>query len=555
MLRSLGHHGSGEAQTPSGLCLSFLSLRGRVFFLLMLLVALQTQAAPLGRSSRDNVLRLARANEPPNLDAHLALSLGDWMIVYLLHQTLVDTERYTNNFPLACIQWTMPEDSRSFECSLKPGVRFSDGTPVTAADYASSLERIAKPETASWMNMYLTEIRGYDRFITGQSNHMEGVQALAPDRLRIELNSPDPVFPIWLLAVGMAVRETRVADPAINGGTPTAVLGTGPYRLKEWRRGIKIVLEQNPYYLGPVSNRFDRIEFLIGGNDVTQLMMFERGELDIANVDGGGVPFAHLSRIAHDPKWGRLLETIPGVNATFVTINVEIPPFNDVRVRRALNHAVNKPRRMFTRLRQFEVARGVLPPTVPGYDPALRGYAHDPAKARHLIAESGVKLPVRTQLWHNDDPMNRLIAAGIQEDLKQVGIEAELRTASWVAMTALALQRGKMSLRLDEWNPMADPKDFILARFDGRTLTNSSHLNMSFYDSPQVNALIDAAGLTSDRKERLALFLKAEKIIVEDAPWIFLAHKNQFLLRQPWIKGDLIDPSGIHRLERAWMER
>lgn len=102
---------------------------------------------------------------------------------------------------------------------------------------------------------------------------------------------------------------------------------------------------------------------------------------------------------------------------------------------------------------------------------------------------------------------------------------------------------------------MADPKDFILARFDGRTLTNSSHLNMSFYDSPQVNALIDAAGLTSDRKERLALFLKAEKIIVEDAPWIFLAHKNQFLLRQPWIKGDLIDPSGIHRLERAWMER
>lgn len=516
-----------------------------LFFVLTLAVS-AAQSRPV------NILRIAHTTDPDTLDPAIANTTEDGMILYLVHRLLIDVEHGTNVVPGVAQRWEVSPDARKLTFWLRGDVTFSNGRPVVADDFCYALERIADPRIGSWQQPYLSAVRGFGDVVAGRTNRLAGVNAPAPDRLTIDLDRPDLPLLYFLAFIAWATPRAELAEPGAQPGIRP--LGAGPYRLVEWRRGVRIVLERNPHDHPIPDRRFDRVELEIGGDEMTHLMRFERGELDLANLVGNGVPLSDLPRLRRNPRWAPLIETVPGMNLAYLSMNTEIPPFGDRRVRHALNHAIDRPRRMLTLLRQFETGRGLLPPSLPGHDAGTTGYGYDPDRARSLLAEAGVALPLQTVLWHPNDQRNRMVAEGIQEDLSRIGVRAELRAATFMAMLETVGRRSNRDMALFVYNAFPDPRDVIGTLFDGRNLHDSEPFNVMFYNNPAVNALIDRAASSPSNPERYKLFQQAERIVMDDAPCVILGYQNLFALRQPSIRGEVLESFGVFRLDRVWRQ-
>jgi ABC-type transport system substrate-binding protein len=201
-------------------------------------------------------------------------------------------------------------------------------------------------------------------------------------------------------------------------------------------------------------------------------------------------------------------------------------------------------------------AEGAIPKLMPGFDGELRGYDYNPGKARRLLRESGLSLPLRVALWHAMSEQQRFCAQGVQEDLKQVGIDVELRAVSLGQLSVAMESRGRVPMALYGWNvSIPDPVDMLGSQFDGRTLTNNPTMNYAFYQNIELDRLLDAAAPEVDLPRRFELYRRAERLIVQDAPWVFLGHLNIYALRQPWLKGPLLEPLYWYRFDRVWIER
>ena len=298
----------------------------------------------------------------------------------------------------------------------------------------------------------------------------------------------------------------------------------------------------------------DGVDLFIGGDETTHLMMFERGELDVANINTGGIPIPSFRRLSHEPRWQGLIDRAAQFNTSGLIMNTEIPPLDNVFVRRAISHALNRDLQMRVAQGFFTHAEGMLPPVMPGYNPRLRGYDYNPDKAREILRESGLPLPLRTMLWYCTGEEERTRALGFQWDLKQVGIEVDLKQVNPPELGMSIATRGTVPIGLWGYGTtVPDPSDLLAANFDGRTITNAMTANTAYYNNPAVNRLLDLAAPEVDLPKRYALYKQAEELIVRDAPWVFLGHPNQIALRQPWLKGPMLNAFG-YRFDRAWIE-
>ena len=498
--------------------------------------------------SNHGILRLARSTDPQTLDPAVMVLMEDLFLWPLLHLPLLDWVNVTNLVPCAASAWSASPDYHTFTLQLRSEVKFSNGRPVVADDYIYALERILNPATGSWIAAYLGDIRGAKAFIAGQTNHVAGIRSTSSLVLSIELEHPDPTFPYFLTFSAMP-RESIIGSEDHYAVAPVS---TGPYMVQEWVRGARLKLRRNPHYHGPEPWHLDGIEILIGGDEATHLMLFERGELDIDNRTS----YAVYHHIMTHPYWHNRVDRTQAIYTFGVILNTEIPPFTNVLVRQAINHAIDRDRRMRVALGFNSHAEGIMPPNLPGYNAGLRGYKYDPERARQLLKESGLPLPLHTVLWHATDDAANFIAQGIQWDLHHVGIGIELKMVTGSEMYTAAAVRGKVPMFLGGYGAdMPDPKGMLGVQFDGNTVTNTSTLNVSFYNNPEVTHLLKEAALRSDWSLRFKLYQRAEEMIMRDAPWAVLGHQNAFALRQPWLKGPLMDPIWICRFDRVWIEK
>jgi oligopeptide transport system substrate-binding protein len=451
-------------------------------------------------------------------------------------------------YPCAAKGWNVSPDQRVFTIHLRPGLKFSTGRDVVASDYIYALERILNPATGSGNSTPLRDIRGAKDFVSGKTNRLGGVLALSSLSFRVVLENPDPTFPYNLQFTAMP-REEIAGQEEHYSVRPVC---TGPYMVEEWIHGARLKLTQNPHYQGPKPQYFDGVELLIGGDESTHLMMFERGELDVSN----GIPRASFHRLSEHPRWRDLIQRIQLFETHCLILNTEITPLDNKLVRRAINHAIDRDRRMEVASGFYTHAEGAIPPIMPGYDPGLRGYSFDPEQARNLLHQTGLPLPLHTQLWHDTSDGSRTLAQGIQWDLKQAGIETELVVRSVNELLTASTIRGKVSMTLTGWfASLPDPRDMLGTHFAGRAFADVEPMNQSFYNNPDVNDVLDRASLEINWQKRFKLYQQAEKMIVADAPWVFLGHGNGFALRQPWIKGQLMDPFWLYRFDRIWFEK
>ena len=436
-------------------------------------------------------LHVATEAHVSTLDPALAADEVSTYAIHAMFDTLVDYGAgpgATALVPRLAARWDVSPDARHFRFTLRDGLVYSDGAPVVAADVAASLDR-ARTLPDSPYGGYLADVAS--------------IAAPSPHELDIDLAHGNAAF-VYTLAMPFTAPMHGAA-------------GVGPFVLAEWEPGVRVVLARNDHYYDPARAHVERVELRENVPADVQFLAFERGELDA--VDHLAAP--DYQWLAAEPAWQPYLRGAPTLSVFGWRMNVRVPPFDDVRVRRALNYADDKAHALRILAGTAEVAHGLLPPGVLGRDDALAPYPHDPAAARRLLAEAGHGdgLDVELVTYGGDEPER--LAQSLQADLAEVGVRARIVTMSFAAYAAAIGRPDGPPLALAAWQgDSPDPTSFLDAKLATSAIGSDASANDSFYSNPALDALLDAARAEPDPAKRAPLYRRAERIVFDDAPWI-----------------------------------
>jgi oligopeptide transport system substrate-binding protein len=516
--------------------------------LLVLCWGCRTGGPPLQFGRDAMVLHLASRDDVPTLDPVAGYDTASWGFEQMLFDTLVRySDSGVNLVPDAAVGWESSADARTFTFHLRHNIRFSSGRAVTSNDFKFEIERVLDPANNSQGIEYFRGIIGAEQYSRGGPKSVAGIAT--PDLWTIvfHLTTPDPIF-LAKLAMPFAAAVPRETVARYGREFSRHAVGSGPFMLKEWKSGQRIVLVRNPYYFVGGTPRLDAVIEQMGVDDNLEWLKYETGDIDIS-----AIPPAEFPYVMKTPRLKALTLKLVTLATDYLGMNCQMPPFTDVRVRRAFNYAINKDKLIAVFNRRGLAASGILPPGLPGYDPAIHGYAYDPGKARQLLEQAGISGNFVAQLWIRADETQMMLAQSIQQDLALVGVDVLLKPVAWPPLLDAIRQPGTVELALSGWEAdFPDPENFLEVLFARKQWGAN---NNSFYYNPKVDALLAQAAHLTNMKARYSLYDDAQKIIVGDAPWVFLYYPVAYSIRQPWVHGYVLNPMRPTRLERVWLDR
>ena len=311
------------------------------------------------------------------------------------------------------------------------------------------------------------------------------------------------------------------------------------------------MLERNPYYYGEPKPRLEKVEFTLAGGSA--MIMYENGELDATPVG-----LSDIERVTdpNNPLNAELTVVEPTLSIFYIGMNNAMPPFDDVKVRQAFNHAIDKQLLADVVLRKTRrPAKGILPPKMPGYNPNLKGLDFDVEKAKQLIAESKYgsveNLPEITLSVSGGGAAADPITTAIQGMLEQnLGVKINVELVESATFLSEVSER-KYQMYLLGWSAdYPDPQDFLDILFHSESPDN--HMN---YSNPEVDRLLEEARVEQDHERRMQLYQQAEQMIVNDAPWVPLFYSAEYWLVKPYVKGMIFPPAVIPKLKYVYIER
>src|SRR5437879_6432427 len=323
--------------------------------------------------------------DPRSLDPALSTDVPTGEMVTLAFDGLTQFDADGRLLPALADRWTAGQDGSGsrYVFHLRPGVKFQDGTPLTAVAVRASLLRVLSPATKGGRPWPLYPITGAEAYAAGRASDVSGITLAGDSGVAFALTEPLAIFPKFLAMPVASAVPTDAGQPPI---------GTGPWRFVAWQHDDALTFARNPDYWGgaPLA---DTLTVRIVPEPLTRAAEFEAGRLSVIEV-----PFAETGRWrAQHPGW--LVEK-PALRVVYVALNNRRGPLSDVRVRRAINQAVNVPEILATVYGGRGVlARGAIPPALAGSDTTRRAYGYDPAAARRLLAEAGYAGGIDVQLW------------------------------------------------------------------------------------------------------------------------------------------------------------
>jgi ABC-type transport system substrate-binding protein len=528
--------------------------RGAAPLLLLLLAGCAVPLDPPPAGSPDGggpprqgqVLRLSSEDDVSTLDPARGYDVAAWSFEQMLFNTLVDYDEGTTLVPELAASWETSADGRRYTFMLRRDVRFASGRPFAAADVKYSLERLLKPSIHSQGAEFFEHVEGAAAYVKGEAKGIAGITTPADDRVEFALDGVDPLFLHKLAMPFAAVVDREAVERVGDVDFARQPAGTGPFVLAEWVYGQRLRLTRNPSYFRAGLPYLDGVELTIGVNSQLAWFKYQRGEIDIA-----GIPSAEFSRVMNDDRYRPLLLQRTTLRTQYLGINCELPPFDRVPVRRALNLAIDKQRLLDLADGRGVVAKSILPPDMPGAAP-VPGYEHDPAAAREQVSAAGVGEGFTTTLWSTRDPEGSLrFAQSIQQDLLAIGIEVRIKPVDFPALIEAVRHRGQVPLFMLGWEAdFPDPSNFLTVLLHSESRGSN---NNAFYSNPAVDRLLDEAGPVLDPSRRFPLFQQAEAAIMRDAPWVPLFHPVSFIVRHPRVRDYELHPLRPSRVERTWL--
>lgn len=493
---------------------------------------------PFGAARSDSLFQYW--GEIVTIDPALTQS-GPADIVGAVFSGLVRLDARLDLVPDLAESWEVSDDGLTYTFNIDPDARFHDGRPVTAADFKYAWERALRLETESPTAMtYLGDIVGADDLLAGDADSAGGIEAPDARTLRVTIDAPRSYF-LYKLAYPTAYVVDRANVERGGEAWTDAPNGTGPFKLKQWIKDELLVLERNDAWHGGEPALAHSVYRIFAGYP---MRMYERGEIDLTGVGRFDIDRARdpANALNQHLREGTLMCT------SYLGFNVAIPPFDDPKVRQALALAAELDKELaVSRFGLDERAAGILPPGMPGRNPALEPSAFDPDAARRLLDESryggAENLPVITS-YASSGAMHWAWE-------HHLGLEVEAVSIFEFGDRLERLDNQELGVFRAGWcADYPDPQNFLDVLF--RTGSAQNHFA---YANPEVDALLDAAAVHPDQARRFDLYRQAERLILDDWVAVPLWHSREFVLVQPYVKGYQLTPIGVAQLHDISIQR
>ena len=506
---------------------------------------------------RTQTLLLGNAAEPADLDPNVIIAFTDSQIAYALFEGLTKLDGKTSQpAPAAADRWDVSPDGTVYTFHIRPGARWSNGDPLTAGDFAYSFQRILTPAFGAQYSYMLWAIKNAEAFNSGAITDFArvGVKALDDQNLQVTLERPTPELPAiashttWL-PVHKAVVEKfgRMDDKGTKWTRPGNLVGNGAFNLSEWIPNGRISVVKNPLYWDAAKTRLNKVVFFPFEKSETEDLAFRSGQLHATY----SLPLTKVEVYrAHNPVDIRI---DPVLSTFYLFINVTRPPFDNVKLRLALAHAVD--REALARdidKGVYPAARCLTPPNCNGYTSRSK-ITDDFYLARRLLAEAGYPggkgLPPIEVLSYNTEVSLRMLEAIQSMWQKELGVHITIAQLEQKTLFQ-AGQDKNYSISFSGWiADYPDPSSFL-----GTMVTGGGN-NWAGWSNKEFDRLVSEASNTADNAKRLELFQQAEAVLLGDAPLIPLFFSDQVYAISPAVRGWTTTLIGFHEFQRIWLEK
>ncbi|APB79750.1 ABC transporter substrate-binding protein [Pasteurella multocida] len=465
----------------------------------------------------------------------------------------------TNVIPALAEKWDVSEDGKTYVFHLRKGVKFhsnKDFKPTrdfNADDVVFSFNRQLDP------NHPYHKVSGgsYEYFIgMDMQNIIDKVEKVDDYTVKISLKVPNAPFLANLAMDFASIYSAQYADAMAKAKTPekldSAPIGTGPFEFVSYQKdsAVRYKAFEN-YWQGKA--KIDRLVFSITPDASVRYAKLQKGECHAAPYPNP----ADIAKLKADSNITLL--TKPGLNVGYLNFNVQKAPFDNVKVRQALNYAVNKDAIIESVYQGAgQVAKNPIPPTMWSYNDEVKDYAYDPEKAKALLKEAGFENGFETDLWAMPvsrpyNPNARRMAELVQADWEKVGVKAKIVSYEWgeylKRMRAGDHQTGMMGWTGDN----GDPDNFLNTLLSCAAVESGS--NYANFCHKEFNDLVTKAAQVTDPAERTALYQQAQLVFKEQAAWITIAHSTTYFPVRKEVKGYVIDPFGLHNFYAVELEK
>lgn len=483
-------------------------------------------------SDAAKTLRIAKSADIETMDVHK--TSNDYLVPLNIFDRLfeiqVNGDGSTELVKSLVEDYTVSEDGLVYDFTLKSGVTFSDGTALTANDVKYTFTRmLALPDSVQ--TDYAAAILGADAVMDGSAEELEGFVVTDENHFTITLSAPFAGFLYELATPACCIFSEANVEAAGDefGMDPAQTIGSGPYVVTSWEHNSKITMDANPNYWGEKPD-VEHVVVSIIPDSSTMSMMFQNGELDILDLealDSAVVDSTYKTQYADS------LISCNRLSLTYFTFNQNVEPFNDVRVRKAIQMAIDRETLAATVYSgDANLEDGIYPHGLIGFNEENQGWlSYDPKGAKALLAEAGYADGFTMELSADSSASDSvmLMYQIIQQNLADVGITANIVSydqSSWLDLR----KSGEMGSYISTWTAdYNDPDNFIYTFFGNADKTKIRSLN--YPDADVMQRVTDARSIVDDT-ERLAEYAALEKTITqEDAAWVpLLSRKHLFAL-------------------------
>jgi peptide/nickel transport system substrate-binding protein len=468
-----------------------------------------------------NTLVMVIENSPTNLDPRVGLDGQSERIDELLFDDLCTRDDHLNVRPGLAERWDIP-DPLTYVFHLHQGVKFHDGRPLTSRD-------------VKWT---------FDSLLQGKIRSTKA----AAYRLVDHIDAPDDSTVVFHLKEPFATLLWNVSDGAIGivpYGTGDEIshhpIGSGPFRFVSAEPDKEVVVERNDGYWGAKPN-LKRVRFAVIPDATTRALELRKGSADIAVTSLSGDTVLALER---EPT----LEVLhaPGTVLGYLAFNTRDPVLRDVRVRQAIAYAIDRAAIIHYLLRDFaRPAYSLLPPESWAYNGDVPHYDHNPDRARQLLEQAGYPAVNRVRfhltMKTSTEESPRLVAAVLQQQLREVGIALDIRTFEFATFLSDVI-RGAYQLHTLRWiGGNEDPDIFDYVFNSAKFSPNGA--NRTYYANPRVDLLIDQARSEPDQNTRKQIYAEIQRILAEDLPYINLWYLENVMVHNRRVRNVTLNPSG-----------
>ena len=477
----------------------------------------------LGCSAKQDPKTLVMMIEssPTNLDPRVGLDAYSERIDSLVFDDLLTRDDHLNVQPQLAQRWEVP-DPLTYVFHLRKGVTFHDGHPLTSRDVKWTFDSLLEGKVPS------TKAAAY-RFV----DHIE-----APDEGTVVFRLKEPFSTLlWNLSDGAMGIVPYGSGHEIS----QAPIGSGPFRFVRAEQDEEVVLERNHDYWGEKPH-LESVRFAVVPDATTRALELRKGSADIAI---NSLTSDMVLALERQPD----LEVLrgPGTVLSYLSFNLRDPILEDQRVRQAIAYAINRTPMIHYLLRDFaRPAYSLLPPESWAYDGQVPHYDHNPELARQLLDRAGYPenhgVRFHLTMKTSTDENTRLLAAVLQQQLREVGIVLEIRTFEFATFFA-DVTRGEYQLHSLRWVAGNEDPDIFEYVFHSDRFTPHG-ANRTFYFNPQVNQLIDRARREVDQESRKQLYAQIQQILAQDVPSINLWYWDNVLVHSKRVKNLTLNPAG-----------